>query len=193
MANFQGQRVSTYWYVVLTAARNDGVNFVLTDGQRSKEDQLRLIAQKGVWSPSNIHGAAPYSPDAPHIRAGRQAHALDVNVNDGGESRLQAWLRSQGAHPTNPVPGEAWHLEISEDDLRKLYAKFKGGDEPADEKRWKREYDRLLRLKSNIARRRVLRHVMKERRKVLFHLIRDRKTRTKARVRRYLSLLKRTS
>ena len=121
---FDGQRVSDEWDVVLTAARRDGVRFTLNSGRRTLADQWRLVREKGVWSPSNRTGAARPSPWAPHIRVGRIDHAIDVNAVDGGETRLQHWLEQHGARPTNPVPGEPWHLELTARELRALAARL---------------------------------------------------------------------
>lgn len=119
---FDQKKVSTSWDVVLTHARRMGVKFKLDSGRRTMKEQWVLVRQKGVWSPSNPHGAARPFPWAPHIRVGLQAHAIDVNTTDGGESHLQRWLKKEGLHPRNTVPGEAWHLEVGERELR-AYAK----------------------------------------------------------------------
>lgn len=119
---FDAHRVSTSWDVVLTHARRMGVKFKLDSGRRTMSEQRLLVREKGVWSPTNPHGAARPMPWAPHIRVGRQAHAIDVNSKDGGENRLQRWLEKEGLHPRNTVPGEPWHLEVGEGEL-KAYAK----------------------------------------------------------------------
>jgi hypothetical protein len=64
------------------------------------------------------------NPNAPHIRVGRQAHAIDVQTP--GETALQKHLEFHGLHPTNPVPGEAWHLEVPEGELKALAKKLRG-------------------------------------------------------------------
>ena len=49
---------------------------------------------------------------------GRIDHAIDVNSLDGGASRLAAWLQPITApHPTFPVPGEPWHIEVPAGEL----------------------------------------------------------------------------
>lgn len=119
---FQTKRVSTYWDIVLTAAAKD-TRFRLNSGRRTKGEQLDLVRQKGVWSPSNPTGAAAYSPTAPHIRVGRQDHAIDVDTNYGeGEGGLQLWLEQHGATVRNPITQEPWHMEVEEADLRRLAA-----------------------------------------------------------------------
>lgn len=116
---FDGKKVSTSWDVVLTHARRMGVHFRLDSGRRTMAEQWRLY--RAYRNGSGVIAAFP-SPNAPHIRLGRQAHAIDVNSLDGGETRLQHWLAGQGLHPRNTVPGESWHLEVGEGELRR-YAK----------------------------------------------------------------------
>lgn len=126
-ARFDGKRVSKRWAVVLKRARKDGVRFQLTSGRRSMAEQWGLYRQNmlnGRPRPGRPLTAFP-SPTAPHIRVGNPAHALDVNALDGGEARLQRWLEKKGARPTNPVPGEAWHLELSLRDLTRLWRKYR--------------------------------------------------------------------
>src|SRR5881628_2845240 len=106
---YQGVRVSSDWDLVLTQAQRQGVRFKLNEGRRTYREQLALVREKGVWSPSNPHGAARPTPWAPHIRTGRQDHALDVNQPDGG---LFKWLASKGLKPARTVPPEPWHYEV---------------------------------------------------------------------------------
>lgn len=116
MVTFDGKRVSRRWRRVLRAARRDGVQFLLTSGRRTLREQAALFKQNmisiGVPKPGKPLTAFP-SPNAPHIRVGRKNHAIDVNALDGGEARLQRWLEQNGCTVTNPVPGEAWHMEIT--------------------------------------------------------------------------------
>lgn len=114
---FDGRKVSRDWDSVLTHARRMGVHFHLNSGRRTMREQWALWRQfKSVGHPV----AAYPSPWAPHIRVGRQAHALDVQTP--GETNLQRWLARQGLHPRNTVRGEPWHLEVGERELRR-YAK----------------------------------------------------------------------
>jgi peptidoglycan hydrolase-like protein with peptidoglycan-binding domain len=106
--------VSRDWYYALLAARVDGrVVFRLNDGRRTMAEQATLVRLRGIWSEINRDGAASPSPTAPHIRVGRQDHALDVNDVDGGRARLQAWLRQHGVATAQTVSGEPWHIEAS--------------------------------------------------------------------------------
>ena len=113
-------RVSAQWYAVLSAAKADGVSFLVTDGHRTMaEQQDRWNTYQRFGSPL----AARPSPTAPHIRVGRPDHAIDVNAKDGGASRRAAWLRAHGANEVVPVPGEAWHIEVPRDEPRALAKK----------------------------------------------------------------------
>ena len=123
-------RVSKRWAKVLKAADKDHVRFTLTSGHRSMREQTVLFRRNMRWTglrwvqrPGRPLTAFP-SPTAPHIRVGRHAHAIDVNSLDGGETRLQRWLERKGAHPTNPVPGESWHLELTGQGLKRLARKL---------------------------------------------------------------------
>lgn len=124
---FDGGQVSAEWHVVLTAARRAGVVFELDSGHRTMAQQQRLVDQKGVWSPSNPHGAARPSATAPHIRDGRIDHAIDVNQLDGGADRLDAWCTHAGSPLDNTVPPEPWHKEIrgGEAELRRFVARLR--------------------------------------------------------------------
>jgi lysozyme len=143
-----GKRVSGRWHRLLTAAERDGVQFLLTSGRRTMAEQTRLFHQNmqfvgGRWvrRPGRPLTAFP-NPNAPHIRVGRAAHAIDVNALDGGETRLQRWLEGKGLHPTNPVIGEAWHLEVPEAELRRAAARQRREDRKAAAKKRQEERDR---------------------------------------------------
>jgi lysozyme len=145
---FDGKRVSRRWFRVLTEARRDGVQFLLTSGRRTMAEQTALFRQNmqlvgGRWvrRPGRPLTAFP-NPTAPHIRVGRQDHAVDINALDGGEQRLQNWLTRNGVLSSNPVAGEAWHLEADGSDLRRLARRLrreaadrKAGRKPAKERR----------------------------------------------------------
>jgi GH24 family phage-related lysozyme (muramidase) len=154
---FDGKRVSRHWHRALTEARRDGVRFLLTSGRRTMAEQTALFRQNmqfvaGRWirRPGRPLTAFP-NPNAPHIRVGRQDHAIDVNALDGGEDRLQAWLSRNGVGTSNPVVGEPWHLEAAAGDLRKLAKRLKQeakdrrlGRKPAKERRLTRSGVNLI-------------------------------------------------
>lgn len=107
--SFDGQRVSDDWFHVLSAARRAGIAFQLNSGQRTFEEQQRLY---DLWRAGIGNLAAVPSHSAPHIRSGRQDHALDVDMYAGvGTAGLRSWLRAHGVATSLTVPGEGWHVE----------------------------------------------------------------------------------
>ena len=138
-------RVSAQWYAVLSAAKADGVSFLVTDGHRT------MAEQQERWNTFQHVGATAAfpSPTAPHIRTGRPDHAIDVNARDGGAMRLAAWLRKHGAAASFPVLHEPWHIEVPRDDLERLAKKVADplAGYPAKERHWIRAYDALVRMK----------------------------------------------
>jgi hypothetical protein len=191
-------RVSAQWFTVLSAAKADGVAFVVDDGHRT-------FAQQQVLYEDYLHGgvlAAKPSNNAPHIRTGRPDHAIDVNAKDGGAGRLYAWLRQKGAAASFPIPGENWHIEVPRDDLERLAKKL--GDPltgyPAKERHWIRTYDSLVRRKreghdpaNGPERRTKLRALMTARRKAIWRAAQHSGWHRMHRRARYRSLLARTS
>lgn len=128
MAAFQGKRVSPAWKTVLDQAVRDGISFQLNSGQRTMAEQQALYNQNmsgGRPRPGRPLTAVP-DPGAPHIKAGHQNHALDVDSVGNGENELQAWLRRHGVEAVNNVPGEPWHLDpVVERDLMLLASKIR--------------------------------------------------------------------
>jgi lysozyme len=119
-------RVSRPWRTVLRAADRAKVGFHVTSGHRTMSEQAGLVREKGLFDPvRNPHGAAAPSPFAPHVRIGRANHAIDVDSLDGGETRLERWVDSQGATWMNTVVTESWHGELSGRDLARLARKIK--------------------------------------------------------------------
>lgn len=134
---FQGKRVSAQWHAVLTEATRH-VRFRLNSGQRTMAEQRELYR---LYKSGRGNLAAFPSPVAPHIRVGREDHAIDVDALDGGETRLQRWLEQQGARMSNPVRGEAWHMEIHPPDLARLAKRFA---EPSRLDKWRARRSRVL-------------------------------------------------
>jgi hypothetical protein len=191
-------RVSAQWFTVLSAAKADGVAFLVTDGHRTMAEQQDRYD-------TYLHGgplAARPNPNAPHIRSGRPDHAIDVNALDQGAARLAAWLRQKGANASFPIPGEKWHIEVPRDDLERLAKRF--GDPlagfPAKERHWIRTYDALVRRKRSghdaadgPERRARLRALMTARRKAIWRAAQRSGWSRFHRRARYRSLLARTA
>lgn len=122
-----GEQVSEQWWVILTYLRNvKHVQFHVNEGHRTWARQEELVREKGLWSPSNMHGAAAPSANAPHIRTGRLDHAIDF---DNSTAVIYA-LSQLGVIARRTVPGESWHLEVAASDLVKLAAKLGGSSDP---------------------------------------------------------------
>lgn len=117
MPNYYGKRLSKPWNTILRRADKVGVKFRLNSGRRTMAEQWRLYR---LYRAGRGNLAAFPSPTAPHIRVGRVDHAIDVDSLDGGETRLQNWLRKHGVRVTNPVRGESWHMEAPASDLRRF-------------------------------------------------------------------------
>jgi hypothetical protein len=195
---FGGHTVSQEWATVLTAARG-AVAFMLDSGHRTMAEQKALYDHYlRFGSPL----AAKPAPNAPHIRAGRLDHAIDVNALDGGAGRLAGWLRRKGAKATFPVHREPWHIEVPLDDLRKLAAQLLDPlrGYTASERQLIRAYDHLRRARHNRARRRALREDMTAQRKRIWRAAQPTSSGGDGhgwnhanRARRYRSLLARTT
>jgi GH24 family phage-related lysozyme (muramidase) len=113
-AVFDGHRVSPDWYAVLSAARRAGLAFRLNSGQRTMAEQQRLY---DLWRAGIGNLAAVPSANAPHIRVGRQDHALDIDMHVGvGTGGVRSWLKAHGVPTSLTVPGEGWHIEADSAD-----------------------------------------------------------------------------
>jgi peptidoglycan hydrolase-like protein with peptidoglycan-binding domain len=125
MSTFQGHRVSYPWFIVLTEA-DKSIDFKLNSGQRTMAEQQALVNRLGVYnSRTNPHGAAIPNPNAPHIKAGHENHAIDVDSWNNGENKLQVWALAHGLDLENNVSTEAWHMDpIHEQQLVDLARKI---------------------------------------------------------------------
>lgn len=125
MADFHGKRVSTTWGIILRNAERKGVLHAINQGRRTMAEQAEFVREKGLWTPSNPTGAARPSPTAPHIRVGREDHALDVNYPQPVLA-LQKFLSDHGVAARRPIAAEPWHIEaISEKSLIALAKRLK--------------------------------------------------------------------
>jgi GH25 family lysozyme M1 (1,4-beta-N-acetylmuramidase) len=114
MARYNGKRVSRPWQRLLRAAERDrGRPINLTSGRRTMAEQWRLyranMIRPGVPRPGRPLTAFP-SPIAPHIRVGRDDHALDIDRWTDAEW-FDQWTTARGLPLTNTVAGEPWHKE----------------------------------------------------------------------------------
>lgn len=195
---FRGIRVSAEHAVLLRAAEDEGIWFQLNSGNRSITEQTRLYnayqAGRGVL-------AAYPSRNAPHIRVGNPAHALDVDTARRGNLELAEFYRRHGVPAVFNVAGEAWHMDPQS--ASKLRAAAKRLRDPlagytADEIKWIRSYDSWLRRLVNRGGRTRLQQKMKAQRKRIWRLAQPKKNGgdgkgwTALRRRRYRSLLART-
>lgn len=193
---FRGKRVSRAHRVLLEAAAAAGVAFELDSGQRTKADQLELVREKGVYNAvTNPHGAARYSPSAPHVKAGHAHHALDINSIDAGQKRVARFYAAHGVSVAFNVFTEAWHMDTTDEQsllaaARRLEDPFAGY--PADERRWLHEFDHIAGHPTNVRREHVLRRVMSARRKQIWRAAQDSGWNKLERAARYRSLLART-
>lgn len=117
------EKVSYQWYALLIDIRkNDKVWFHVNEGRRTKARQLELIREKGIYnSVTNPYGAAPYSPQAPHIRTGRFDHAIDFNNAQGVINAA----KRRGVTLVRTVSTEEWHVEAVATQLQAYYEKRK--------------------------------------------------------------------
>lgn len=151
-----GKRVSTQWHRVLTQADKDGVRFTVTSGHRTFEEQQKLrdayerYLNGGPWAPL----AAKPSHTAPHIKTGNPAHALDIKSLDGGEARFERWIEKQAASIQwdNTVGGEAWHGEVSREDLARLFRKFRPKPKPKPPQRMSKKGRSFLSVQEGVRR-----------------------------------------
>lgn len=138
------------------------------------------------------------SQPPPAARPGTSNHGWGIAV-DIPYADAQAWLmrnahRYGWSHDEGARVGEPWHwryVGASASALRALHRDPLAGF-TRSERRWIREYDRLLRGHLAIERRGVLQRVMAEQRKRIYHVA-QRSGWTRLRKRRYASLKARTT
>jgi hypothetical protein len=159
------------------------------------KSSARTVAQQ-----RQLFAAQPPPAAVPGTSNHGWAIAVDVPFSDA-----QVWIMRRGgrygwSHDEGLRVGERWHMRYvgaSKLTLLKLARDPLAGYTNA-ERRWLREYDRLIRTHSNPKRRRVLRVVMTAQRKRIWKVSQPRvgggdgKGWTRLRKRRYASLLART-
>lgn len=117
--SFHGELVSDHWYAFLRAAMRAGVRFWINEGHRTwaRQSYFYYCYQTGRCNNGNL--AARPSANAPHIRTGRQDHAIDANNLQG----LIDFGRRVGVTITRTVRGESWHGEANAAQLAAFYKK----------------------------------------------------------------------
>lgn len=117
---FHGKRVSQSHYTLLVEAERRGIVHAINQGRRTIAEQTRF------WLNYLRNGyplAARPFPSAPHIKWGREHHALDIN--DGVVDRVAVFYRSLGVPVAFNVNGEPWHMDtLDENALKRAAAKF---------------------------------------------------------------------
>lgn len=166
----RGTRVS-YSHGVLLRAYEHATKTTL----HVNEGRRTLAEQTAFWNAyqRSLRGGPPAplaafpSRNAPHIKSGHEHHALDIN--DGIVDRVFDFYRSKGVKVAMNVPGEAWHMDTTDEkSLIRAAAKLAEAEKwdayTDKEKSWILEYDRLKRENKDESRRKVLRREMKRQR-----------------------------
>ena len=141
-------RVSAQWFAVLERGA-EGRRRLVPRHRRAPDAGRAAGPLCDTYHAGGARRPPSRAPTAPHIRAGRPDHAIDVNALDGGAGRLAAWLRSARRARHVPRARRDWHIEVPRDDLVRLAEKLADplAGYPAKERRWIRAYDALVRLK----------------------------------------------
>jgi peptidoglycan hydrolase-like protein with peptidoglycan-binding domain len=99
-------RLSNDHYVICTEAiRRD-----IIEPEDLNEGRRTMGEQWAFWRNQPPLAAFP-SPNAPHIWAGRNNHAIDSNSFNGAAKRLANFYESLGIDVHFNVPGENWHAQ----------------------------------------------------------------------------------
>lgn len=108
---FDGKRVSSKWFWLLSSMRQAGWRGRLHSGVRSYEEQRRLHEKflAGL-------GAPAFDPDGPSRHLLRNArlpfqHAVDISAS----TQFMRLARRAGIYLSRPYADEPWHLEAGSD------------------------------------------------------------------------------
>ena len=122
----RGKRVSVAHALMLAAyEKATGTTLHINQGRRTLAEQARFYYNYRYRG--GVLAARPY-PGAPHIKAGRAHHALDIN--DGIVDRVAAFYKSRGVPVAFNVRGEPWHMDTLNEDALLRAAKNLGGGDP---------------------------------------------------------------
>jgi hypothetical protein len=124
MANayHRGKRVSVSHGAMLSAYEHVHGAISINQGRRT------LAEQWGFWNHYRKYGsplAAYPSPAAPHIKWGREHHAMDVNAPQPAHG-LADFYRSHGVPIAFNVRGEPWHMDTLNENALKAAARKLG-------------------------------------------------------------------
>ena len=191
-------RVSAQWYTVLSAAKADGVSFLVTDGHRT------MAEQQERWNTFQHGGAraAFPSPTAPHIRTGRPDHAIDVNASTAAPGASLRGCARTGRPRRSPSPARRGTSRCRAT-TSSGWPRSSPTRSRATRRRsasWIRAYDALVRMKDaghdpadGSERRSRLRRLMTDRRKAIWRAAQHTGWHQLKRRARYRSLLARTA
>lgn len=119
--SIDGERVSSHIYVFLRSARAAGRAFEINEGHRTYARQAWFYNCWLTKRCNNGNLAARPSRNAPHIRTGRQDHAIDSDEL----TTLIDYGRQVGVTINRTVAGEPWHGEFNAAQLARFYKKHK--------------------------------------------------------------------
>lgn len=123
-----GEQVSEPWYVLLNDIRNeDRVAFHVNEGHRTMARQSYFYLG-WIRHLAGFALAAKPSASAPHIRSGRNDHAVDFNNAEG----VRRAANKRGVRLTRTVKWpdgrirEEWHLEANDAELEHYFNTHNG-------------------------------------------------------------------
>lgn len=99
-------RLSLDHYIICSEAIRRGV----IEPNDLNEGRRTMTEQWFFWNHQPPKAAFP-NPNAPHIWAGRENHAIDCNSFNGAARRLANFYESLGIDVAFNVPGENWHFQ----------------------------------------------------------------------------------
>jgi hypothetical protein len=108
------------WYLCSEAIRKGVIEpSDLNEGLRTMAEQWHF------WRNQPPLAAFP-SPFAPHIKKGRNNHAIDCNSFNGAVKRLATFYEGHGVNVAFNVRGESWHMDVlSHWEVRRAAKKIK--------------------------------------------------------------------
>lgn len=124
---FHGKRVSRSHYAMLLEAEHRGLISAINQGRRTIAEQWvfwRIYKRDG-------HPVAAFpSPSAPHIKWGKENHAIDADAPQPVH-HLADFYRSEGVPVAFNVLSEAWHMDtLDEGKLKQAARRYNWRDRP---------------------------------------------------------------